>query len=56
MIRATSVLGPRLWSGLHVRSAYANEGFPHSAKAGRFDEADSRVHVSLEGTGSGNLD
>ena len=40
MIRPTSVLGPRLWSGLHVRGASVKKSFPHSEEAGRFDEAD----------------
>ena len=41
MIRATSVLGPRLVSGLHVRSANAKRSFPRTEKAGPFDEIDS---------------
>ena len=41
MIRVTSVLGPRLWSGLHVRSANLKRSFPHLEKTGSFDEADS---------------
>ena len=41
MIRATSVLGPRLWSGLHVRRSKPKKSFPRTEKASPFDEVDS---------------
>ena len=46
MIRATSILGPRLWSGLHVCGANAKRSFPRSEKAGHFNEADSRAEYT----------
>ena len=41
MIRSASILGPRLWSGLHVCGAKVKRSSPHFEKAGRFGEAES---------------
>ena len=41
MIRPLLGLGPRLWSGVHVRGANVKRSFPHTGKADPFDEADS---------------